>query len=191
MLEAAGCDVILIETVGVGQSEVEIAAMADTTLVLIAPGMGDGIQAAKAGILEIGDVYVVNKADRDGADQVRRELRSMIGLAERPEGGWKPEIVKTVASKGEGIDDVVAALDKHREWLDSTGELQKRRLRRARDEIEAIAVTALREQWRGVHENAALDELAADVVAGQSDPYAAADLLLESLESGGASGVTA
>jgi LAO/AO transport system kinase len=191
VLEAAGCDVILIETVGVGQSAVAIAAMADTTMVLIAPGMGDGIQAAKAGILEIGDVYVINKADRDGADQVRRELRSMIGLAERPDGGWKPEIVKTVASKGEGIDDVVAALDKHREWLDSTGELQKRRLRRARDEIEAIAVTALREQWRGVHENAALDELAAEVVAGQSDPYAAADLLLESLESGAASGVTA
>ena len=85
--------------------------MADTTMVLLAPGMGDGIQAAKAGILEIGDIYVINKADRDGADQVRRELRSMLALAERPEGAWKPEIVKTVASKGEGIDDVVAALD--------------------------------------------------------------------------------
>ena len=117
VLEAAGCDVILIETVGVGQSEVEIAAMADTTMVLIAPGMGDGIQAAKAGILEIGDVYVINKADRDGADQVRRELRSMLALAERPEGAWRPEIVKTVASKGEGIDDVVAALEKHFEHL--------------------------------------------------------------------------
>src|ERR1700712_1351723 len=182
VLEAAGCDVILIETVGVGQSEVEIAAMADTTLVLIAPGMGDGIQAAKAGILEIGDVYVINKADRDGADQVRRELRSMLALAERPDGAWKPEIIKTVASKGEGIDDLVAALERHFEHLSSTGELDKRRLRRARDEIEAIAVTALREQWRGVHENAALDELAAEVVAGKSDPYAAADLLLESLE---------
>jgi LAO/AO transport system kinase len=182
VLEAAGCDVILIETVGVGQSEVEIAAMADTTLVLIAPGMGDGIQAAKAGILEIGDVYVINKADRDGADQVRRDLRSMLALAERPDGAWRPEIVKTVASKGEGIDDLVAALDKHLEHLSSSGELSRRRLRRARDEIEAIAVTALREQWRGVHENAALDELAAEVVAGESDPYAAADLLLESLE---------
>ena len=191
VLEAAGCDVILIETVGVGQSEVEIAAMADTTMVLMAPGMGDGIQAAKAGILEIGDIYVINKADRDGADQVRRELRSMLALAERPEGAWKPEIVKTVASKGEGIDDVVAALEKHREHLSSTGELEKRRLRRARDEIEAIAVTALREQWRGVHENAALDELAAEVVAGDSDPYAAADLLLDSLEAGSASDVTA
>ena len=182
VLEAAGCDVILIETVGVGQSEVEIAAMADTTLVLIAPGMGDGIQAAKAGILEIGDIYVINKADRDGADQVRRELRSMLALADRPDGSWRPEIVKTVASKGEGIDDLVGALEKHFEHLSSTGELEQRRLRRARDEIEAIAVTSLREQWRGVHENAALDELASQVVAGKSDPYAAADLVLESLE---------
>ena len=86
VLDAAGCDVILVETVGVGQSEVEIAGLADTTLVLLAPGMGDGIQAAKAGILEIGDLYVVNKADRDGADTLRRDLRSMLALAERPEG---------------------------------------------------------------------------------------------------------
>ena len=182
VLDAAGCDVILVETVGVGQSEVEIAAMADTTLVLLAPGMGDGIQAAKAGILEIGDLYVINKADRDGADQVRRELRTMLGLAERPEGAWRPEIVKTIASKGEGIDEVAAAIDRHRAHLEQSGELEKRRLKRARDEIEAIAVTSLREQWRGVHENAALDELAAEVVAGTSDPYAAADLLLENLE---------
>lgn len=185
VLDAAGCDVILVETVGVGQSEVEIAAMADTTLVLVAPGMGDGIQAAKAGILEIGDLFVINKADRDGADQVRRELRSMIGLADRPSGSWQPEIVKTVASKDEGIAELVAAIQRHREHLSSSGELGVRRLRRARDEIEAIAVTALREQWRGVHENVALDELARTVVAGVSDPYAAADLLLESLESGG------
>ncbi len=181
VLDAAGCEVILVETVGVGQSEVEIAAMADTTIVLLAPGMGDAIQAAKAGILEIGDLYVINKADRDGADQVRRELRSMLALAEREKDAWKPEIIKTVASKGTGIPEVVEAIEKHREHLVATGELEKRRLHRVRDEIEAIAVTALREQWRGVHENAALDELAADVVAGESDPYAAADLLLEQL----------
>jgi len=181
VLDAAGCDVILVETVGVGQSEVEVAAMADTTMVLLAPGMGDAIQAAKAGILEIGDLYVINKADRDGADQVRRELRSMLALAERDQDAWKPEILKTVASKGEGIAEVVAAIERHREHLAASGELERRRLRRARDEIEAIAVTALREQWRGVHENAALDELAAEVVAGESDPYAAADLLLEQL----------
>jgi LAO/AO transport system kinase len=178
VLDAAGCDVILVETVGVGQSEVEIASMADTTLVLLAPGMGDGIQAAKAGILEIGDVYVINKADRDGADQVRRELRSMLSLAQRPEGAWKPEIVKTVATTGEGVDDVVAALDAHLAHLRASGELGARRVRRAREEIEAIAVTSLRERWGDVHARAELDGLAERVVAGRTDPYAAADELL-------------
>ena len=178
VLDAAGCDVILVETVGVGQSEVEIASMADTTLVLLAPGMGDGIQAAKAGILEIGDVYVINKADRDGADQVRRELRSMLSLAERPEGAWKPEIVKTVAMTGEGVDDVIAAHDAHLAHLRSSGQLEARRLRRAREEIEAIAVTSLRERWGDVHARTELDDLAEQVVAGRTDPYAAADELL-------------
>jgi LAO/AO transport system kinase len=178
VLDAAGCDVIVVETVGVGQSEVEIAAMADSTLVLLAPGMGDGIQAAKAGILEIGDLYVINKADRDGADQVRRELRSMLGLAERPEGAWNPPILKTVAMTGEGVDEVVAALDEHLAHLRSTGELERRRVRRAREEIEAIAVTSLRERWGDVHARTELDVLAEKVVAGTSDPYAAADELL-------------
>ena len=182
VLDAAGCDVILVETVGVGQSEVEIAGLADTTMVLIAPGMGDGMQAAKAGILEIGDLYVINKADRDGADQVRRELRSMLALAERPEGAWKQPIIKTVASKGEGVEEVVEAIDQHRAWLEASGELDKRRLRRARDEIEAIAVTSLREQWRSVHEHTELDGLAVKVVAGDTDPYTAADRLLETTE---------
>jgi LAO/AO transport system kinase len=180
VLDAAGCDVILIETVGVGQSEVEIAGLADTTLVLLAPGMGDGIQAAKAGILEIGDLYVINKADRDGADQVRRDLRSMLALADPAEGSWKPPIVKTVASRSEGLDEVVAEIDKHRAWLEESGELERRRTRRARDEIEAIAVTALRARWGDVHGRSELDDLAASVVAGTSDPYTAADSLLES-----------
>ena len=179
VLDAAGCDVILVETVGVGQSEVEIAGLADTTLVLMAPGMGDGIQAAKAGILEIGDLYVINKADRDGADQVRRELRSMLALAERTEGDWKPPIVKTVASRGEGVDDVVAEIENHHAWLAGSGQLAQRRVRRARDEIEAIAVTALRRHWGDVHGRSELDELAAAVAAGDSDPYTAADELLE------------
>jgi LAO/AO transport system kinase len=182
VLDAAGCDVILVETVGVGQSEVEIAGMADTTMVLIAPGMGDGIQAAKAGILEIGDMYVINKADREGADQVRRELRSMLALGEHPEGAWRQPILKTVASKGEGVEEVVEAINQHRAWLESSGEREVRRLRRARDEIEAIAVTALREQWRSVHENTELDGLAVKLVAGETDPYTAADRLLETTE---------
>lgn len=181
VLDAAGCDVVLIETVGVGQSEVEIAGLADTTIVLLAPGMGDGIQAAKAGILEIGDLYVVNKADRDGADQVRRDLRSMLALAERPDGAWRPPIVKTVAARNEGLDEVVAEIDKHFAWLEESGELATRRTRRARDEIEAIAVTALREQWGDVHGRSELDELAAGVAEGHSDPYTAADALLKNI----------
>ena len=158
---------------GVGQSEVEIAGLADTTLVLLAPRMGDGI-------LEIGDLYVVNKADRDGADTLRRDLLSMLALAERTEGSWKPPIVKTVASKGEGLDEVVAEIERHRAWLEASGELGVRRTRRARDEIEAIAVTALRERWGDVHGRSELDELAAAVAAGESDPYAAAETLLAS-----------
>jgi LAO/AO transport system kinase len=178
VLDAAGFDVVVVETVGVGQSEVEIAGLADTTLVLMAPGQGDGIQAAKAGILEIGDVYVVNKADRDGAEQVRRELRSMVGLGERPEGAWKPPIVLTVAQSGRGLDDVVVELDRHRAWLEESGELARRRTRRAREEIEAIAVAALRDRWEGVSGHTDLDALAAAVVAGECDPYAAADQLI-------------
>jgi LAO/AO transport system kinase len=180
VLDAAGCDVVLVETVGVGQSEVEVAGLADTTLVLLAPGMGDGVQAAKAGILEIGDVYVVNKADRDGAEQVRRELRTMISLAERSEGDWKPPIVLTVAQAAQGVDEVVTAIDEHRAWMESSGELERRRVRRARDEIEAIAVTSLRARWGDVHERTELDALAEQVVEGRTDPYRAADVLLES-----------
>ncbi len=178
VLDAAGCDVILIETVGVGQSEVEIAGLADTTLVLLAPGMGDGIQAAKAGILEIGDIYVVNKADRDGADTVRRDLRSMLALGERAAGDWTPPILKTVAAKPEGLDEVAAEIGRHFAWLESSGALAARRTRRARDEVEAIAVTALRERWGDVHGRSELDDLAAAVAAGETDPYAAADELL-------------
>jgi LAO/AO transport system kinase len=182
VLDAAGCDVILVETVGVGQSEVEIAGLADTTLVLLAPGMGDGIQAAKAGILEVGDVFVVNKADRDGADTTVRDIRHMISLAEaRSPGDWRPSVVKTVASREEGLDDLVAALDKHREWLERTGTLRERRLRRAADEVEAIAMVVLRERMGDLRQGTGLDALAADVVDGRTDPYAAADTLVDAV----------
>jgi len=181
VLDAAGCDIVLIETVGVGQSEVDVAALADTTLVLLAPGMGDGIQAAKAGILEVGDVFVVNKSDRDGADQVVRDLRGAIRLAERAPGDWRPPIVKTVAVHREGLDDVVSAVDKHRVWMERGGELDRRRRRRVRDEIEAIAVTALRRRFGDLHGDARLDTLAEKVLAGQFDPYAAADEIIAAL----------
>ncbi|WP_051218529.1 methylmalonyl Co-A mutase-associated GTPase MeaB [Nocardioides insulae] len=178
VLDAAGFDVVVIETVGVGQSEVEIAGLADTTVVLLAPGMGDGIQAAKAGILEIGDVYVVNKADRDGADHVRRDLRSMMALADRPPEAWKPPILKTVAQTGEGLAEVADVLDRHHRRLTASGELVRRRARRARDEIEAIALDDLRRSWGRVGTVEALDGLADRVAAGDLDPYAAADQLL-------------
>ncbi len=179
VLDAAGCDVVLVETVGVGQSEVEIASLADTTLVLLAPGLGDGIQAAKAGILEIGDVYVVNKADREGAAQVRRELRGMLALAERRTGAWKPEILLTTAATGEGVEAVAGEIERHRVHLEETGELARRRTARAREEIEAIALATLRKRWGDVDEGSRLDDLAAVVAEGASDPYAAADSWLE------------
>ena len=178
VLEAAGCDVVIIETVGVGQSEVEIAGLADTTLVLVAPGMGDGIQAAKAGILEIGDLYVVNKADRDGAAQVRKDLRSMVALGERAEDDWRPPVVMTVASTGEGIAEVVGEIDRHWAWLAASGERVRRRRRRARAEIETIAVTALRVRWGRLHGHGDLEKLADAVASGGTDSYTAADQLL-------------
>ncbi|MFE6185282.1 methylmalonyl Co-A mutase-associated GTPase MeaB [Streptomyces sp. NPDC056465] len=185
VLDAAGCDVILVETVGVGQSEVEIASQADTSVVLLAPGMGDGIQAAKAGILEIGDVYVVNKADRDGADATARELNHMLGLGEsRGPGDWRPPIVKTVAARGEGIDEVVEALEKHRAWMEEHGVLDGRRTARAAREVETIAVTALRERIADLHGDRRLDALAERIVAGGLDPYAAADELVAGLTGG-------
>lgn len=177
VLDAAGCDVVVVETVGVGQSEVEVAGLADTTLVLLAPGMGDGIQAAKAGILEIGDLYAVNKADREGADRTRRELRTMLSMAERPEGAWRPPVVQTVASTGEGIDGLLAEVDRHAAWLAESGELVRRRTARARGEVEAIALAAVRERWERAG-GTDLDRLAACVAEGKSDPYAAADELL-------------
>jgi LAO/AO transport system kinase len=175
VLDAAGCDVVLLETVGVGQSEVEVARLADTTVVLLAPGMGDGIQVAKAGILEIADIFVINKADRDGAANVLRDLRAMLALAGSNTQAWRPPIVRTVANQGEGLDRLVDAVDQHRDWMESTGELESRRSRRARDEIEAIAMIALRGKIQDIHGHDRLDALADAVAAGQTDPYAAAD----------------
>lgn len=181
VLDAAGCDVVLIETVGVGQSEVEVAGLADTTVVLLAPGMGDAIQAAKAGILEIGHVYCVNKADRDGADVTARELRTMLAIGRNVEGAdapeWRPPILKTVASRGEGIDELLIEIDRHRAFLVEHDELEGRRRRRARAEIEALVVASVRATFSSGDASAQLDRLAADVVSGATDPYSAADSL--------------
>jgi LAO/AO transport system kinase len=182
VLDAAGCDVVLVETVGVGQSEVEVVGLADTTLVLLAPGMGDGIQAAKAGILEVADVFVVNKADRDGAAQTVRDLRHMLTLGERPrDGAWERPVVRTVAVRGEGVTEVVGALDAHRRWLDQSGERNRRRLARAAAEIQAITLEQVRARIGDLRGSLGLPKLAARLVAGELDPYRAADELVAEL----------
>lgn len=164
ILEAAGFDYVIVETVGVGQSEIDIAAMADTTLVLLAPGMGDDIQAAKAGILEIGDIFVINKADRDGANQTRRELRTIIHQLLKGKVDWLPPILLTVATKEEGIAEVLQAIADHRTHLESTGELSARRKQRLRMEVQALAVASMSNK---------LAHILSDVET--KDPYQALD----------------
>jgi LAO/AO transport system kinase len=144
--------------------------------------MGDGIQAAKAGILEIGDVFVVNKADREGADATVRDIRHMISLGDRTEPGlWRPPVVKTVAAQNQGVEEVVEAIDKHWSWMEGNGTLRRRRVRRAGDEIESIAIKALREKMGDLRHGNGVDELAAAVVEGRTDPYTAADQVVAAL----------
>jgi LAO/AO transport system kinase len=178
VLDAAGFDVVLVETVGVGQAEVEIASLADTSLVVVAPGLGDSIQAAKAGILEIADIFVVNKSDRAGAQEVVRDLRTMLAMASYGEGRWKPPIVSTTAATGEGIGDLVHSIEAHGAWLADSGELGNRRRVRAREEVTAIAMAELRQRIGGMPGESRLAELADRVAAGELDPYAAADALI-------------
>jgi LAO/AO transport system kinase len=176
VLDAAGCEVVLVETVGVGQAEVEVAGLADTTLVALAPGFGDAVQVAKAGILEVADVFVVNKADRDGAQVVARDLRQMLHLGEaRP---WQVPVVLTVAERGDGVGQLVEAIAAHRAQLESSGELERRRRRRAAREIEEVALADLRIELGELGHGEALDTLADQVAAGKLGPYTAADQLL-------------
>lgn len=181
VLDAGGFDTVIVETVGVGQSEVEIVRQADVTVVLLAPGMGDGIQAAKAGILEIGDVYVVNKADRDGAHSVVRELRGMLALTAHGPGEMAPAIVSTVAAQGEGLDKLLAAVDDFAAGARETGAWQRRRLDRARNEIAELALNRLRAEL-AVTNRDVLEELAAAVRDAVLDPFEAADRLLATQE---------
>ena len=177
VLDAAGCEVVLVETVGVGQAEVEVAGLADTTLVALAPGFGDAVQVAKAGILEVADVFVVNKADRDGAQVVARDLRQMLHLGEaRP---WQVPVVLTVAERGDGVDQLVEAIAAHRAQLESGGELERRRQRRAAREIEEIALADLRAELGELGRGDTLEKLAELVATGELSPYTAADQLLE------------
>jgi len=173
VLDAAGFDVIIVETVGVGQAEVDIASQADSVIVLLAPGMGDAVQAAKAGILETGDLFVVNKADKPDAQAVVRDLRGMLALGTW-DNGWKPRILTAIAQEADGVAEVIEALDAHAEWLTAAGELDRRRLARAEAEILALALGSVRAKVCA----ADVGSLAAKVAAGTLDPSAAAADLL-------------
>jgi len=180
VLDASGIDVILVETVGVGQTEVEIADAADTTVVVLHPEAGDAVQAMKAGLMEIADVYAVNKADRPGADRLEQEILASLGL--RPHGAddWLPPVVRAVATTGEGVPELWAALERHREHQTGSGRFPERRARRIERRIRLLVETALRERFfHEPHAAARLARLVEEVRAGGTTPYGAASSILD------------
>ena len=176
LLDALGHELVLIETVGVGQVEVEIAGKADTTVVVVNPGWGDSVQANKAGLMEIADIFVINKADRKGVDETRRDLEQMLELSQL--GDWRPPIIPTVASQNDGIETFWAAVTEHREHITASGELQKRRQRRLRDELREIIVRRLEIRARDICTGDCWDRLEDGVAARQVEPWGAADEML-------------
>jgi LAO/AO transport system kinase len=182
ILDASGKDLVLVETVGVGQAEVEVASATDTTLVVVQPGTGDAVQAAKAGILEVADAFVVNKADRDGAGDAVRDLRNMLRMGAR--GAWEPPVVRTSTLSGDGVDELWAAIEKHRAFQEETGELEARRHRRVLREVEGIVAERLRARAAGLLERPESAELVEDLAARRVDPYRAVQTLLERMGAG-------
>jgi LAO/AO transport system kinase len=184
VLATAGHDVVVVETVGVGQVEVGIAGTADTTVVVVNPGWGDGVQAAKAGLLEIGDVFVVNKADRDGVNATVRDLEAMLALA--GERAWVPPVLPTVATRDEGVDDLVDAVERHRAAAEASGELAQRRERRIADEIRGLVLDRCIKQADDFVSGTRFATVVRQVADGVSDPYTAATLLVEGADGGAA-----
>jgi LAO/AO transport system kinase len=179
VLDAAGKPWIVVETVGVGQVEVEVAGQADTTVVVVNPGWGDAVQAAKAGLLEVADVFVVNKADRAGVDETVRDLDGMLEMAGERE--WRVPIVRTVATTGAGIEELWQAIGAHRSYLETTGLLGARRAERVRDEVRSIVAERVLVRASELCRGDAFDALVADVAARRRDPYGAADEVLASV----------
>lgn len=179
VLDAAGFGWILVETVGVGQVEVAVAGAADTTVVVVHPGWGDSVQANKAGLMEVADVFAVNKADRDGAEQTAHDLEGMLDLTRgHGDAGWRPPVVSTVGTTGEGTEQLWDAIGAHRAHLEATGELGRRRAARLHEELELVVTQRLRaaaEARLSESERAAIDDALA---AGRLDPWSAADRLL-------------
>ena len=177
LMDAFGLDVIFIETVGVGQSEVDIVKNADTTLVVLVPGLGDDIQAIKAGILEIGDVFVINKCDRDGADRLNVEIEMMLDLGEAQ--NWRPPIERTIANKGQGVEDVVTALGDHRKYLEESGLLEERRRERARSEmLEMIHDRISRHIEENLSKTGEFNGYVEDVFERKTDPFTVVDSIV-------------
>lgn len=180
LLDAVGRETVLVETVGVGQVEVEIAGKADTTVVVVNPGWGDSVQANKAGLMEIADVFVINKADRKGVEETRRDLELMLDLSDLSElGDWRPPIVSTVAAEQKGITDLWDAVTQHREHITANGFLEKRRESRLRDELRNIVVRRLELRAREICTGERWDELGREVLHRTTDPWTAADEMLK------------
>jgi LAO/AO transport system kinase len=175
-LDATGWPWVVIETVGVGQVEVEVAGAADTTVVVVNPGWGDAVQANKAGLLEIADVFVINKADRPGLDDTRRDLERMLDLTDA--AGWRPPVLATTAETGEGVDELWDAISDHRAHLVESGTLDTRRAARVGDELTHILAALLLERTRAAA-GAQIEEVAAQVAARSVDPWTAAEQLLD------------
>ena len=180
VLDASGRDLVLIETVGVGQDEVDIVRLADVTVVVLVPGMGDDVQTIKAGIMEIADVFAINKSDRDGAERVEREIRNMQSMAHRQDG-WEPPVVKTVASTGQGIDELAAAIDSYRDFLIAGNLVLQKKVENWRDRLremlrESVLQRVLQEQLGA----GTLLQYASEIAEHQRDPYTLVDELLGS-----------
>ena len=176
VLDAVGWPWVLVETVGVGQAEVEIAAEADTTVVVVNPRWGDAVQANKAGLMEVADVFVINKADRPGVDETRRDLQQMLELSDL--GDWYPPIVATVGTEGEGAEELWETIGRHRGYLEVSGELAARRTARLHNELDKILHHRISERVEHIRSSAAAADLDERLATRQIDLYAAADLLL-------------
>jgi LAO/AO transport system kinase len=178
VLDAAGYPWVIVETVGVGQVEVDIAGAADTTVVVVNPGWGDAVQANKAGLLEIADIFVVNKADREGAEATRNDLEQMLMMSRLAEDGWIPPVVLTVSTTGRGTDELWAAVDDHRSHAEKAGTLDMRRRRRIETELRTIMIRRLEQIATAQGDTAAWRSIADGVAGGGLDPYSAVDELL-------------
>ena len=181
VLDASGRDLVMIETVGVGQDEVDIVRLADVTIVVLVPGMGDDVQTIKAGIMEIADIFVINKSDREGAERVEREIRAMQSLAVRHDD-WVPPIVKTVASEGAGISELVAAIEKYREYLEKSGRAQARRVENWRGRIAEMLRDALFQRVLSYYlSEGEANRYAAEVAEHKRDPYSLVEKIVDEL----------